>query len=124
VGKREEELIKQLAEHQDDPEEWENEPADVVVRAKTSHVISFRVSLEELEEITTSAEHAGETLSEFIRSAVALRIKGRPIGPAVEVMSGGGTLRVRSHILGSGFTENASLIPDVAPRLVSVGPNG
>ena len=85
-------------------------------------VLSFRLSLDELEGLQAAAEAAGESVSEYIRSALALRVHGVPIGPAAEVTFGSGTLTVRSHIITRSTNENRAtdFVSDVPPLFVSV----
>jgi len=52
-------------------------------------IVSFRLSADELEAVQLAARAIGESVSEFIRGALALRVHGVPVGPAVEITSGG-----------------------------------
>jgi hypothetical protein len=107
--------IQELLEHRDDDGEWEEEAEPVTVKTG-SEVVSFRLSSDELDALAESAEQRGESLSEYIRAAIALRLHGTPIGPAVEVSSGATRLTIRSHIVvGGSRVAEGSFVPDVPP---------
>ena len=71
-----ENLAKELWEHRNDPEEWSQEEEDIEVRPRRSSVLSFRLSSEELDALEEALEQTGESLSEYIRNALALRLHG------------------------------------------------
>jgi len=107
---------RELLQHRDDPGEWGEEPEQVDVKPSRSEVVSFRVPSDELDVLEKAATRSGESLSEFIRKALALRLYGEPIGPAVEVSSGATRLTVRSHIIVGGHKDApGSFVPDVPP---------
>lgn len=99
---REKDPVEELHEHRDDPGEWDEEAEAIEVRPTRSEVVSFRLPADELDRVEEAAAHAGESLSEFVRKALALRLYGTPIGPTVEVSSGANRLIIRSHIVASG----------------------
>lgn len=107
---------KELLEHRDEPGEWNDEPESVTVKPSGSEVVSFRLPAGEVDALTDAAEANGETVSEFIRKALALRLYGTPIGPSVEISSGATRLTIRSHIVvGGGKDARGSFVQDVAP---------
>lgn len=109
-------------EHRDDEDEWSEAPEDVQVTSSPAQVVSFRLPVEELAKMTEEAERAGETISEYIRTALAVRMFGTPVGPSVEVTTGASKLVLRSLIVVDRQTENApGLIPDYPPRFSSLG---
>jgi len=120
VKESEKELAKQLYETRNDPSEWGPEESDIEVRPKGTEVVSFRLPSEELDKVIEAAKTAGESLSQFIRGSLALRVHGKPIGPAVEISSGHGKLVIRSLIVVDSKTENPSIIPDFPPEGQSV----
>ncbi len=63
---------EELFRHRHDPEEWETEEEVIEVRPTRTSVVSFRVPSEEMEWLERAAKEAGQTLSEFIRAALAL----------------------------------------------------
>jgi hypothetical protein len=114
-------LAGELIARRDDPDEWAQEPEEVEVRTSRSEVVSFRMPSEELDSLVEATSKVGESLSEYIRKAIAVRLHGVAIGPAVQVTSGGSTLVVRSHIVTGGRTEAfGGFIPDNAPLIATV----
>ncbi|CAN5684495.1 hypothetical protein BH24ACT26_BH24ACT26_02090 [soil metagenome] len=120
TGRTEKEMAAELHEHRHDEGEWEDEPAEVEVRPKSTSVVSFRLPSEELDALEDAAERTGESMSEFVRKALALRLHGTPIGPAVEVSSGATRLVIRSHVVTESRTEpGAGLVSYDPPRRVA-----
>lgn len=124
------EAAAELHRHRHDEGEWADEPERVEVRARRTEVVSFRLPSEELDKLEEAAQAAGESLSEFVRGAVALRVHGEPVGPAVEIMSQDGGLILRSHLIPSGHSEASEaeiegFVPDYPLRRPSAdaGPN-
>lgn len=106
---------EELLEHRNDPGEWSGEGEQIEVRPSTA-VISFRLPPEEVDLLIDAARKSEETISEYVRKAIGIRLFGEPIGPAVEVSSGAGTIVIRSHILPSGRRDApASFVPDHPP---------
>jgi ribbon-helix-helix CopG family protein len=111
---------KDLLQHRHDEDEWSDQAEAVSVRHTGSEVVSFRLPAEELDGLVEAAGNAGESLSEFIRKALALRLHGTPIGPSVEVSSGATRLTIRSHIVvGGGKDAPASFVTDTPPLTVA-----
>ena len=81
--------IEELWERRHDPEEWSEEAVEIEARPTGSTVVSFRLPYEEYEELEEAASARGESLSEFIREAVRIRLKGSSIPAFVEMTSGG-----------------------------------
>jgi hypothetical protein len=118
---KESDLVKELHAHRNDPEEWSEETEDIEVRPSGSEVVSFRLPSEELDALAEASKEAGESLSEYVRKAIAVRLHGIAIGPVVQVSLGTGTLLVRSHIVTGTRSENvADAIPDLPPLTVAV----
>lgn len=111
------ELAAELYEHRDDPAQWAEEPEQIEVRQSRSDVVSFRMPTEEFEALIEASREASESTSEFIRKAIAIRMHGVAIGPAVEVSTGASRLLVRSHIVTASRTANLaeSFVPDLPP---------
>jgi len=51
-------------------------------------VLTFRLPPEELAALERAMEQSGESLSEFIRKALAARLHGVRIGPTMEIVYG------------------------------------
>jgi hypothetical protein len=89
VSSSENNPIEELWERRHDPEEWSEEAVEIEARPTGSTVVSFRLPYEEYEELEEAASARGESLSEFIREAVRIRLKGSSIPAFVEMTSGG-----------------------------------
>ena len=111
----------ELLEHRDDPGEWSEESEEVEVRP-ASEVVSFRLPPDEVDRLVEAARTSGESISEYVRKAIAVRQFGEPIGSAVEVSSSGGTLLIRaSQLLGSARRDApSSFVPDTPPATQNV----
>lgn len=113
-----------LIRHRDDAGEWDEEPEDIEVRS-ASEVVSFRIASDQLSDLEEAASVAGETLSQYIRYALAIRMYGHPVGPVVAVSHhGGSVIFVQSHFVTAGRFEGnepeSSTIPDTAPQTASL----
>lgn len=69
-------LAKELYEHRNDPGEWGEEAEEIEVKPRRSSVLSFRLPSEEMDALERDMERTGESLSEYIRNALALRLRG------------------------------------------------
>jgi hypothetical protein len=67
-------LARELYEHRNDPEEWGEEAEEIEVKPRRSSVLSFRLPPEELDALEQAMARTGESLSEYIRGALAFRI--------------------------------------------------
>ncbi len=74
VHKSEQALAAELQARRNEPTEWE----EVMVEPNPNRGVltSFRLPSNEFVELRKAAEASGETVSEFIRGAVALRLHG------------------------------------------------
>ncbi len=81
--------IRELWEHRHDPEEWSEEAEEIEARPTGSTTVSFRLPWEEFEELEEAAAAKGESLSEFIRKALRLRLQRIAIANFVEMTYGG-----------------------------------
>lgn len=70
-----------LYEHRNDPDEWDDQPAEIEVRPAGSEVVSFRLPSDELDRVVEAAQAAGESLSQFVRGALSARLE--PPGQAL-----------------------------------------
>jgi predicted DNA-binding protein len=101
----ERELAAELEASRDDPEEWDSERVEIDVQPGRSQVVSFRLPLEELERLSAIAGATGESLSEFIRGAVELRIR-HTIEPSVYLTHTAYQLTLRQSPMSSGRNES------------------
>jgi hypothetical protein len=65
---------RELYAHRNDPGEWEDEPEHLAVRPAESAILCVRLPREELESVEVAAAAAHETLSDFVRKALAGRL--------------------------------------------------
>ncbi len=84
----ERDMVNEIWAHRDDPEEWNEEAEDIQVKPSRSSVVSFRLPREELAEIERARAETGESLSGFIRNALALRLHGQTAARPVGIMYG------------------------------------
>ena len=74
-------LARELEATRDDPGEWSDEAVEVEVSPQRSQVVSFRLSADELDRLMLAIEESGESLSEFVRTSIAMRIGSREFAP-------------------------------------------
>jgi hypothetical protein len=74
--------------HRDDPGEWSDKAVAIEVKPSRMELVSFRIPSDELDELQSSAAAAGESLSHFVRMAVALRLGRSNFVDNVEVTTG------------------------------------
>lgn len=66
--------VEELHTSRDDPDEWDEERAAVRVRPTTTSVVSFRMPHGELDRLQSIAGARGESLSDFVRDSIRVRI--------------------------------------------------
>lgn len=81
-------LARELYESRNDPEEWGEEAEEIEVKPRRSSVLSFRLPPEELDALERAMEQTGESFSEYVRGALALRLHADMAMPML------GTLRI------------------------------
>jgi|SRR5581483_11663770 len=88
----------------------------------TGQVLSFRLATDELAAVQEAARAAGESVSGFIRGAIALRVHGAQVGPSVEVTSGRASLTIRSRLSPRSTSENGAIdvVSDFPPNMVAL----
>lgn len=77
----EKELAEELERTREDADEWGDERVEISVAPMRTQVVSFRLPLEELETLNSAAGAVGESISQFIRRAIDLRLS-RSVEPA------------------------------------------
>lgn len=78
----------ELYEHRTDADEWSEEPSDVAVRS-TSTVVSFRLSRPEMDRVEAAVRQSGESLSSFMRRAIACELGEMQARPSSVEFAGG-----------------------------------
>lgn len=127
----EEELAAELLEHRDDKGEWGEEAVSIKRSSSRTEVVSVRISSSDLDLIEDLADQAGESISDFIRGAIALRLHGQMMDPVLGFASGAGadlTVLVRTILKAAGRTALPSYeefqldieVPDEPPSTVTI----
>ena len=106
MNETEEKLADELERTRDDEGEWSNEPVEIEVRPTRTQVVSFRLPLEELEQLAAAAGLVGETLSEYIRGAIEVRV-GQSFAPNIDVTHSLKSFTVFDSPSTSGWNETA-----------------
>lgn len=118
-------LAGELEALRDDPDEWSDAAAEFNVRPRRTEVVSFRLPQAELDELEAAADAAGESLSEFIRGAVELRLGKTLLDDSLlDVWAGSGTLVIRRLHRALGIASRSEnqgfVVPDFPPALASM----
>jgi hypothetical protein len=127
----EEELAAELFEHRSDKDEWGEEAVPIKRRPSRTEVVSVRIPSSDLDLIEERAEQVGESISDFIRGAIAVRLHGQGMDPVLGFASGAEhdlTVLVRTILKAAGHTalpthEEFQLdieVPDEPPPTVTV----
>jgi hypothetical protein len=115
----EKDLAKELWERRNDPEEWSEEAEDIEVRPRRSSVVSFRLPPEEFDALEKAMARTGESLSEFIRTALALRLRRDPIKSTIELTHGDPDYPEQIMVTGYNIVVDqgtkASYVPEASP---------
>ncbi len=82
-------LAEDIWAHRDDPGEWSEEPEIIEVKPGRMELVSFRIPSDELDVLQEAAAQTGESLSEFVRTAVAIRLGRSGAANSAEVMTSG-----------------------------------
>ena len=65
---------EELHASRDDPDEWDDETAEVHVRPMTTSVVSFRMPHDDLNRLQSISRARGESISDFVRDSIRVRI--------------------------------------------------
>lgn len=125
------ELAAELYEHRNDEGEWGEEAVSIKAKPSRTEVVSVRIPSSDLDLIEDLAEQSGESISDFIRGAIALRLRGQVMDPVVGFASGAAsnlTVLVRTILKDAGHTalpshEEFQLdveVPDEPPPTVTI----
>lgn len=131
AAKRDQELAGKLEASREDERAWSETPAEIEVRKPPTQVVSFRLSVDELEGLITAAKVAGESVSEYVRGALELRARRGRALPYADLGYYSGVMTVRVSPASTGRS-GAALIeqredlpftgtwPRVAPLFTSI----
>lgn len=125
MTKKDQSLADELHASRNDPDEWDDSPADIKVSPRKTEVISFRLPSAELDLLEGAAAAADVTVSHYIRTAVINQIGGGSLPPALDLMAGKGNFVWRTHMdLWSSQTEAQEIVevPTYPPDSVNVNP--
>ncbi len=119
--KTEKELAAELHAHRDDPGEWGETPVEAEISPQRGVLMSFRLSSVEFISMQKAAQASGESLSEFVRNAIALRLHGKPIPTSMQITSGANRSTFFTPVAEPGRTENPGpSIPDIPPQFAAL----
>lgn len=82
----ERDAARELREHRNDTDEWSKEAEEIEVKPRRSSTVSFRLSAEDFTALEQAMEQTGESLSEYIRKAIDLRIHGDALMPMLGIL--------------------------------------
>lgn len=123
----EQRLATELRASRTEPDEWDETPVQASVARERNVLMSFRISASEVIALQRAARQGGESLSEFIRKAIGLRLYGKPVINAVQIASGlhQGSIQTTMVVptLRSGHSENPlqkGPDPDQVPRFANI----
>lgn len=109
-SKKEKALAADLYARRNDPEEWEETPVEAEVQSQRAVVTSLRLPLTEFTALQRASKASGKTVSEFIRAAIASKLRGNLVLNAVQIATGSADTRSQATVLAptlkSGETEN------------------
>ena len=80
-----EEVAQQLEQESDDDELWSQEPVPIERRPSRTSVLSLRLPTAEFHTLLKAARGAGESVSAYVRKAIAMRQTLQPTSPTVTI---------------------------------------
>lgn len=107
--------IEDLHKRRNDPGEWDDEPAAVQVRPTTTEVVSFRLVPDELDRLQAAVQERGESLSQFIRDSIQMRLRGTDFAVVEDITAAARAIFLYAGPRGSGSRVSSSGVPDYPP---------
>jgi hypothetical protein len=84
-----EELANQLEQEvSDDADLWTQEPVTIEARPARTSVLSLRLPTKEFHTLLRAARAAGESVSQYVRTAIAMRQANEPVTATINITSG------------------------------------
>lgn len=80
-----EELAKQLEQESDNDEFWNQQPTEIEARPSRTSVLSLRLPTAEFRALLQAARNAGESVSTYVRKAIAMRLTTQPASAIVNI---------------------------------------
>ena len=109
-GAQEKALAADLYARRNEATDWEKTAADAEIHPHRAVVTSLRLPVGEFVAVQRAAKSAGQTVSEFIRNAIAAKLRGRLVVNAVQISTGSSQARSQATVyvsaLEGGDTEN------------------
>jgi hypothetical protein len=81
-----EELAKRLEQESDNDEFWNQQPTEIKARPSRTSVLSLRLPTDEFRALLRAARNAGESVSTYVRTAIAMRLTTQPTSVTVTYM--------------------------------------
>ena len=107
---KEKALATRLYARRHEATEWEDATVDAEVRANRAVTTSLRLPVGEFVSVQQAARSANQTVSEFIRNAIAAKLHGNVAVNALQVVTGSAEARSQAtvlvSVLESGRTQN------------------
>ena len=106
-----------------DSDEWSAEESGIIVAPRKNEVVSFRLPADEMDKLERAAAEAEESISEYVRGALSLRMTGATVfAPNVDLMAGVGSFVwfVEPRMSGRSSAESTEEIPDFPPLTVNM----
>jgi hypothetical protein len=98
-GEKEKALAARLHARRGESGDWDETPIEARVQSQRAVVTSLRLPVEEFVAVQDAAKTAGQTVSEFIRSAIATRLHGGICLTAMYVAAGSSEGRSQATVL-------------------------
>lgn len=116
---------QELYEHRNDPDEWGEEAEPIIVKPVRSQVVSFRLPVAELARLEEAVKQTGESLSEYVRKAIVMRLTGGGGRTEVRVVASGhavmATFRGSAQPEYPGYLTDEDLFPPSTVNIVVGG---
>ncbi len=80
-----EELANQLERESEDNDLWEQESVTIERRPTRTSVLSLRMPTDEFHALLKAARSSGESVSEYVRKAIAMRLNHQPEASVVNI---------------------------------------
>ena len=98
-GEKEKALAARLHARRDESGDWDETPIEARVQRQRAVVTSLRLPVGEFVAVQRAAKTAGQTVSEFIRSAIATRLHGGIHVTAMQIAAGSSEGRSQATVL-------------------------
>ncbi len=85
-------LADDLYAHRNDPDAVSEEAVEIASRPSGMEVVSFRLPSAELDLVESAAFRAGESISQYVRNALAMRLGYKMVAVPIEWAFGGGSI--------------------------------